>query len=258
MATPTHTVEVVAVVPLSPRMTRVTVSGPSLRGMDATGAPEIALALIDGTGRPVRRRYTARALSGDPPQLDIDVVRHGHGPGSAWGDEARPGDALTFTGPRGRIVLGPAAHHLLIADEAGLPAVAALLEQAPATASIAALLEVHDGAEQAALAAHLPAGGAIQWALRDGRPAGQPEPIVAALAQLAGLDERLANTETWIFAESRAGVAIRDALAARGAARASVHVKGYWNTGRERPTGPAVQAVESGQPIVAVVPITPT
>lgn len=234
-------------------MTRITVTGESLRGFDATGAPEIALALIDESGRPVRRRYTARAFRPDTLELDIDVVLHGHGPGSSWGTAARPGDALTFSGPRGAITLAPVAWHLLIADEAGLPAVAALLEQAAADARLTAVLEVHTPDEQLSLGG--PSAAEVQWAPRNGAPAGRPDTIVAALAQLQLSDE---PGETWILAESRAGIAIRDALMARGVPRAAIHVKGYWNTGRERPVGPAVQAVESGQPIVAVVPITPT
>lgn len=256
MATPSHTVAVRAVHALTPRMMRITVVGDSLRELDAAGAPEIALALLDEAGRPVRRRYTARALRPETLELDIDVVLHGHGPGSTWGLAARPGDALTFTGPRGRIVLAPVAWHLLIADEAGLPAVAALLEQAPANARLSAVLEVHDAAERMILAG--PAATKVHWAARDGRPAGRPDTILAALAQTELPADAGATGEVWILAESRAGIAIRDALTDRGVPRAAIHVKGYWNTGRERPVGPAVEAVESGQPIVAVVPITPT
>lgn len=253
MATPSHTVAICAVRELTPRMTRITVTGESLQGLDASGAPEIALALIDETGRPVRRRYTARAFRPETLELDIDVVLHGHGPGSTWGHTARVGDELTFTGPRGRVILAPVAWHLLIADEAGLPAVGALLEQARPDARVTAVLELHDASEELTLAG--PGAMQVRWAHREGRRAGQPDTIVEALDAVELPAE---PGETWIFAESRAGIAIRDALVARGLERTSIHVKGYWNTGRERPVGPAVQAVESGEPIVAVVPITPT
>lgn len=253
MATPSHTVAVAAVRELTPRMTRVTVTGPTLRGLDIAGAPEIALALIDETGRPVRRRYTARAFRDSTLELDIDVVLHGHGPGSSWGHTARAGDALTFTGPRGRIELAPAPWHLLVADEAGLPAVAALLEQAPDHLNLTAVLEVHDAAERQPLAG--PPSAQVHWAHRDGRAPGLLHTLAAALQRI---ELPAAPGEAWILTESRAGIALRDELVARGVPRAGIHVKGYWNTGRERPTGPAVQAVESGAPIVAVVPITPT
>jgi NADPH-dependent ferric siderophore reductase len=243
VATPEHDVRVSAVADLTPRMRRVSVLGETLRGLATTPAQEVSLGLRDEAGNPVRRRYTIRTADPDEGRWDIDVVLHGHGPGAAWGESVRVGDQLTFAGPRGRLDFdGAADWHALIADEAGLPAVAALLEAAPPAARIVALLEVADAAEEQPL--HSAAAATeLSWLRRDGLPAGAPTLFARAIARLDAPDGRGAAI---ILTESKAAIAVRDALVERGVARGAIQVKGYWNVGRDRPRGAAVDAVRSG------------
>ena len=126
--TPQHQAAVTAVGDLTPRMRRITVAGPSLVGLPSTPAQDVELVLPDGAGRRVKRRYTIRSARPDAGELDIDALVHPHGPGGQWAGTVEVGDSVELFGPRGHLELRPAAWHLFVGDEAGLPAIAALLE----------------------------------------------------------------------------------------------------------------------------------
>jgi NADPH-dependent ferric siderophore reductase len=94
-----HRVAVVARERLTSRLVRLTLSGPTLRGMRARPAQDIEL-LIDDEGQHVKRRYTIRRLRPDAGELDLDVLLHEGGwPGLAFPPSAR---SLRATGTRNR------------------------------------------------------------------------------------------------------------------------------------------------------------
>lgn len=82
---------------------------------------------------PARRRYTVRHWDRTRRQLTLDFVVHGDdGVAGAWAANAKPGDALQFTGPAGSYRPGPnASWHLMVGDESALPAIAASLAAVP-------------------------------------------------------------------------------------------------------------------------------
>jgi NADPH-dependent ferric siderophore reductase len=145
----------------------------------------------------------------------------------------RPGDSVTFFGPRGEIgVPGqaglPDADWLLaLTDESGLPAIAALAE-ALASRPIKVLAEIADDAERYPL----PPNAEVQWLTRDGRPAGSADLLAAALA---GSSPPAGPGYAYVLTESRAAVLLRDALSSVGLDRNAVYAKGYWNL-NARPT----------------------
>lgn len=213
-------------VALSPRMRRITLSAPQLGRQDWPLGCDIAIMLTEA-GREIRRRYTVRSRTGD--ELLIDAVLHGHGPGSSWAEQLQVGDLVRFLGPRGRLELADADWLLAVTDEAGLPAIAALAEAAEPARPMTVLAEIADLAERYPL----PSGiTEVQWLPRNGRPAGRPDLLGAALDRW----QLPAGTGYgYLLGESRAVVGLRDQLGRRGLAREAVYAKGYWNL-NSRPT----------------------
>lgn len=158
---------VVATAWLTPRMVRVVLGGDGLEGFEPVsctdayvnvalppeGAPYAAPFDIDEVRAelpeplwPIRRRYTVRRWDPAEQLLTLDILAHGdQGVGGPWAARARPGDALVFTGPSGGYRPDPTADwHLLVGDEAALPAIAASLEAIP-TGALAVVRLLADG-----------------------------------------------------------------------------------------------------------------
>jgi NADPH-dependent ferric siderophore reductase len=229
--------QITAVSQLSPRMRRLTFRDAAIALTNWPLACDIAVVLTGEDGREVRRRYTVRSVDGD--SLSLDAVLHGHGPGSSWASGAAVGDHVQFHGPRGVIELSERASLLALADESGLPAIAALAESTDRP--IRVLAEIADDAERYPL----PSNAAVSWLCRERAPEAGPEqggarraahPAGSADLLLSALD-RLADANSptvefgyaYVLAESRASVVLRDALARFGLGRADVYAKGYWN-----------------------------
>ena len=230
---PTHTGRVVAAKSLTPRMRRVVVQSEAMRGLVIRPAQDIELLLRENNGRRVKRRYTIRRARPDAGELDLDVLLHGAGPGSAWGQDAAPGDPVQFQGPRGKLTLTNAGWHLLCGDESALPAIAAICEALPADEAAIAVIEVQDSADE------LPVAAEAHWVHRAGRAPGTPDLIMAAAG---GLGLPLGDGHAYLLGETRSMVSLRAQLESRGLAHDAIFVKGYWNVGRpDRIAGRAPQ-----------------
>jgi len=84
--------EVVGAEPLTPHMRRLQLTAPQLASFSyAPGQDLMLLVGVDGN-RPVRRRYTIRALDRASSAVTLDIVLHGDGPGERWVRAARQGD----------------------------------------------------------------------------------------------------------------------------------------------------------------------
>jgi len=240
----TGVAEVTAVAPLTPRMARVTFAAPSLAGFPVEQPGEIVtliwpepggdLVLPErgwrfpaGVPEPHARNYTVRDHDADAGTLDVDFVLHGdHGVASAWAQRARPGDRLGFAGPRTH--WEPAddgsAWTLLVADETGLPALAAIAATLPAFHRAIAVIEVADGAERQPIAC--PGRLDVHWVHRDGAAAGETHALADAVRALPLPDGR---GRAWGAGESGVMRAVRDHLRdERGLPRSALQVLGYW------------------------------
>jgi NADPH-dependent ferric siderophore reductase len=225
-ATTRMQLEVVGSSPLSPGMQRLVLTAPELAGLQYQPGQDMMLMVgVDGD-RPVRRRYTIRALDRERRLLTIDVVRHSDGPGERWVAAARPGDKIEGIGPRGKIFLNPDADwHLFIGDDSALPAYLAMAGAVPAGARALVILEVPGpDAEQDA-----PAGAEVAWLHRDGRPAGDPAALVEAAAAVTLPPGR---GHAYLAGEATVVLRLREALAARGLAPEQISPKAYWGHGR--------------------------
>jgi NADPH-dependent ferric siderophore reductase len=183
---------------------------------------------VDGN-RPLRRRYTIRALDQASQQVTLDIVRHGDGPGELWVRTARPGDQIEAIGPRGKIFLAAGADwHLFAADESGLAAVAAMTSALPPGQRAIVLLEVPEPADQQDLAS--PAELTVSWLPRGADiPAGDPATLAAALE---GMPLLPGTGHGYLFGEAKVVLRLREVLAARGLADGQVSAKAYWGRGR--------------------------
>ena len=193
-ATTRMQLEVVDSAPLGPDMQRLVLTAPELAGLQYQPGQDMMLMVAVDGDRPVRRRYTIRALDHERRLLTLDVVRHADGPGERWVAAARPGDRVEGIGPRGKIFLAEAADwHLFIGDDAALPAYLAMAGALPAGARALLILEVPGpGSEQDLATA---AEAEVTWLHRDGAPAGDPAALVGRPRRWRC--RRAGGTPTW-------------------------------------------------------------
>jgi NADPH-dependent ferric siderophore reductase len=220
--------EVVDSAPLSPGMQRLVLTAPELAGLRyQPGQDMMFMVAVDGD-RPVRRRYTIRALDPERRLLTLDVVRHAGGPGERWVAAARPGDRIEGIGPRGKIFLAEAADwHLFIGDDSALPAYLTMAGALPAGARALVILEVPGPAGEQDLVTA--ADAEVTWLHRDGGPAGDPGALVAAAATVALPPGR---GHAYLAGEATVVLRLRETLAARGLAPEQMSPKAYWGRGR--------------------------
>jgi NADPH-dependent ferric siderophore reductase len=175
--------------------------------------------------QPVGAYYTVRAWRPALAELDMLFVLHGDGNASGWAARAEPGDPVALWGPRTGYHPPPDTDWLLLAaDETGLPAVAAILEQLPEGMPARVLAEVADASEHQELPDR--PGVEVAWLHRDGTAAGTTSLLpdaARAVAWPAG------KPYVWGGGESRTMTAIRRYVRdERGLDRASVSLVGYW------------------------------
>ena len=218
------TATVASVTAVTPRMTRVRLTGESLRDLGAVPGQTVKIYVPDlHTGDPVSRDYTVRAIDPTVPSWDIDFVLHGTGPAADWARTVQPGGPLEFVGPSGRYRPDPAAEwHLFAGDETALPAIQAYVETIPAHVPVHLNVEIADAAEQQ------PIGGrAVQWLSRDGAPAGTTGLLDAAVhcAELPAGPGRI-----WLAGHTPTVRRLRAYLLdERAVDRRALYVKGFWD-----------------------------
>jgi NADPH-dependent ferric siderophore reductase len=182
--------------------------------------------------RPVGAYYTVRRWRPDQGEMDILFVLHGDssgqendGPAAAWAARAAPGDPVALWGPRSAFEPpGAADWYLLVADDTGLPAVAAIVESLPAGTPVRVVAEVDEEADRQPV----PAGDGVEvsWCYRRGAPAGTTTLLVDAVREMDWLP---GSVYAWGGAESRCITAVRRHVRdERGLLPAAVSMTGYW------------------------------
>jgi NADPH-dependent ferric siderophore reductase len=155
---------VVRVEDLSPSLRRIVFGGPELASFVSTGCPDEYLRVLlppEGRSEPVLpvvrdgaidygtvdlsrlRTYTVRSVDTEAGEVSIDFVLHAHGVATVWARSAEPGDVVGLNSPSA--MYDPPedlAWQLLVADCAGLPALARILEQTPDGVRTRAVVEV--------------------------------------------------------------------------------------------------------------------
>jgi len=233
---------------LTPHLIRVVVGGEDLEGFAAgeftdhyvklqippKGAPYSApfdaddvKARLPRDQWPRTRSFTVRHWDAERTLLTIDFVDHGDvGVAGPWASAARPGDGLQLTGPGGAYTPDPAADwHLMVGDEAVVPAIAASLERLREGVPVHVILEVGGPEDEVALAT--PGDLRVTWLHRR---AGVYDALVEAVRALAFPEGAV---HAFVHGEASAVRAVRRHLVVdRGIPRDALSVSGYWKRGR--------------------------
>ncbi|MFO7281440.1 MAG: siderophore-interacting protein [Thermoanaerobacterales bacterium] len=249
-ATPyrTFVTSVVAVEDVHPHLRRITVAGDDLADFRPVGPDTFLYLLLPPPGRteltvdrdftwtgyermpvedrPVGAYYTLRRWYPERRAIEMLCVLHGDtGPASAWVARAKPGDPVALWGPRTAYAPPPDTDwYLLVADETGLPAAAAILESLPPGTVARVFAEVASPEE------HQPLPEAptysVTWLHRDGAPAGTTTLLPDAVRAMPWPG---GTPYVWGGAESRAMATVRRYVRhERGLPRERVSLVGYW------------------------------
>jgi NADPH-dependent ferric siderophore reductase len=235
------------VVPLTPRLTRVTLAGPELDGLTVDqpaasvrllipppGATELVMPAWNGNEfllpdgrRPPIRTLTPLRLDGSAHRLDVEIVVHEGGTLATWVQAARPGTGAAISGTgRGYPVDADATGFVLGGDESAVPAIGQILEVLPADKPVQVLVEVAAPEARLELPKH-PRATVVWHDLPAGAPPG--DALVAAVTAA----ELPSGTRIWAAGEAAAVQRIRRHLfEERNLARSEAWIRGYWKHGR--------------------------
>jgi NADPH-dependent ferric siderophore reductase len=214
--------EVKRVEQLSPHMVAVTLGGESLADFTSPSFDDHVKVFFDtGSDEPARRDYTPRRFDNEARELVLEFVLHGEGPASAWAESAAAGQPLRVAGPRGSFII-PTDYdwHLLVGDETALPAIARRLEELPAGARVAAILQVADPSDQRALPS--PADVQFTWVADD----------AACLAALRAFALPPGEGYVWAAGEGSLMAELRRILVEeKGHDKRAIRAAAYWKRG---------------------------
>ena len=243
-------VEVLRVTELVPHMVRLTFGGEQLEGFATKGVAEhvriylpdaqsgeLVLPVLSPDGfafpedreRPVSRAYTPRQWNPRNQELDVDVVIHGDGPGSAWASSVKAGDTAVISGQPGGAYL-PETHvdwYVIGGDEAALPAIGTLTEALPTSMQSYVFIEVLNKQEEQKLTS--PSQMRVTWLYRNTTNSSPGRKLAEAMQVV-----KLPKGDGRIWVSCEAGV-MRDIrkhfLDIRGIDRSMLRTQGYWKAG---------------------------
>lgn len=232
-----RTLEVLRVVDVTPRMRRITLSGPQLEGFISLGTDDHVKLIFAqsaeeqavletfvpgavGEGpHPAMRDYTPRRYDPASGELDIDFVLHGDGPAATWAAQAEPGQHLHIAGPRGSMIVPDIFDsYLLIGDETALPAIARRVENLPAHRAALLVIEINNPAEQQTF--DTAAQVDVIWVVRG------EQDLVEVVRRLEMPEGEL---YAWVATEAALSRKVRRVLLQEfGLSEALVKTAGYW------------------------------
>ncbi|HEY9315439.1 siderophore-interacting protein [Williamsia sp.] len=194
-------------------------------------------AKLRGDEPTILRTYTVRRVDHAAREIAVDFVVHGdQGIAGPWAAAAQPGEEIRFVGPgSGYRPKTDVDWHLLAADEAGLPAVAAALEAMPDGTVVKAFIEVGGPEDEVDLVA--PDTAEIVWLHRGVSSdaitdefGGANAPIVAAVRAtewLPGSVQVFIHGEAEVVMQNLRGYIRKE----RGVPAANASISGYWRRG---------------------------
>lgn len=234
---------------LGSSMLRIILTGPELQGFASLGfddhvkmffpargesephLPAVGpngLELREGMPRPLARDYTPRSYDAARGELAIDFATQHDGPASNWAKNAGVGDKAWIAGPRGSFIVPFTFDwHLLVADDAGLPALARRLEEMPKGTKVVALIQVDTDADRLEIATK--ADASIVWVTQKTANGTDHDALSGALR---ALDLPKGDFFAWVACEAKSAKDIRTLLIEDfGANPKWMRASGYWRRG---------------------------
>ncbi|WP_174555135.1 siderophore-interacting protein [Actinomadura hibisca] len=181
---------------------------------------------ISKTSRPILRNYSVRAFHKDAKELDVDFVLHdtSAGPAAEWAQKCKPGDKVAILDEGISFNPPPDVRHtLLVADESGLPAAAAILASLPDDFQGKALLEIPAPEDEQALTT--PPGVELTWISRKDA---HDTPGRAALSAALALPLPEAPFFGWVVGEQTLPTTLRRHWVKAGVPKDHIMFCGYW------------------------------
>ena len=236
---PTHVVTVASTCLIGKTMAEITLTGldaPVLGGDEfwylivpqACAPDEIGdgftfnqLESIAEDRRPMAAYYTTRRRRPDDGEIDLWIHLHHDAGVAGWAANAQVGSTVALWGPR--IAYNPpegTTHHLLVADETGVPAVAAIAEALPPDHPVTLIAEIEAPHHQ--LPINVESNVDVRWVHRSESRASMSKTVASLKLETDGLYAFGAG-------ESREISAIRRHLRRDHAMNSNaVNMTGYW------------------------------
>jgi NADPH-dependent ferric siderophore reductase len=220
---------VVHATPLSVRIQRIVLDVPDLAVLALPDVADAAVGIqLPDHGAPEGRNYSVRHADVAAGRLTIDVVLHDHGPGTDWARGASTGDTVVLDHARSWYRPDPSARwQLLVADLAGLPALARILEESDPAVPVVAIAEVLHADDIAYLAA--PEHVTLVPAVGSGN--GHSASALAGLAADVGAPE--GPGYCWFAGEAAESRKVRKHFRGLGWTADQLDVVGYWRADSE-------------------------
>jgi NADPH-dependent ferric siderophore reductase len=212
---------------LTPSMVRVIVSGPDLEGF---GAGEFTDHYVKCRFGDKTRSYTVREWDPQRLLLTLDFVVHGDtGIAGPWAAQAKPGDLLEIMGPGGSYAPSwEAEWHLMVGDDAALPAIAGSLPRVAPGVRVFAVIEVDGPEHQQPLES--PGDLEVIWVHRSRGPGEDPSLQLDAVRALSLPD---GQGHAFVHGEATTVRLVRrHLLLERGLSTESLSATGYWKLRR--------------------------
>jgi NADPH-dependent ferric siderophore reductase len=208
-------------------MVRVVVGGPDLEGFAVGSFTDHYVKCRFGDKM---RSYTVRAWDREHRLLTLDFVVHGdRGIAGPWAARAQPGDTLEIMGPGGAYAPAPEADwHLMVGDDAVLPAIAVSLSRVPAGVPVFAVIEVDGPEHRQPLSS--PGDLDVVWVHRR-VDAGQDSSLL--LEAVRALSLPAARGQAFVHGEATTVRVVRRHLVLdRGLPTSALSATGYWKLRR--------------------------
>lgn len=172
------------------------------------------------------RIYTIRFVDVERRELWIDFLQHPspgiETPGADFARDAKPGDRAALIGPGGGGI--PQAGHIFLAgDEAALPAIARIAEEAPSDTRLTAIIEVENEAEEQFIKSAADLN--LRW-LHRAAGSGANQLSAATQAAIADVDP---ESFIWVACERSDIKGIRQQLKDQKHDRKKMYVAWYWD-----------------------------
>lgn len=229
MAKAVRNVVVSAKQSLTPNLTRMVLQGDALSDFPSGfEGGYVKLAFPQQDSKDILRSYTIRAFDPSEQALTLEMVAHGDtGPAATWANHVATGSQINILGPGACQKINTDADWFLLAgDMSAIPAISVNLEQLPADATGAVVLEVISEADKLELP--VPPGIDIHWIINP-----IPEAENSMLEDtVMNLPWREGQPSVWVAGEFSASRALRQYFRhERKVPRENMYVSCYWKIG---------------------------